>query len=55
MTFGWPQISYAILLVLGTGMYLAKHGEKRTGEYNFWVAILSDVLVIWLLHEGGFW
>ena len=49
-----PQALLSMLMFLGTGVHLAKHGEPRTGHYSFVVALLSDILTITLLWWGGF-
>lgn len=49
-----PQIIMIVMQVLGTGVYLAKHGEPREGTYNFWTALLSDAIVFGCLYWGGF-
>lgn len=42
-----------VLIVLGVGMSLAKHGELREGEYNFWLSLFVAALEIWLLYKSG--
>ena len=49
-----PQIVMLLLLAISTGTYLANHGEPRDTEYNFWVSLLSDAIVLGLLYWGGF-
>lgn len=51
----WPQITMAVLYAIGVGFSIAKHGEPRTGTHNMWNSLISVLLGIWLLNEGGFW
>ena len=42
-----------ILLVLAAmelGIYLAKHGEHKTGKYNFWIGLLSVAIYLVLYY-----
>lgn len=54
MTLHWPQITYAVLLVLSLGIALAKDGESRT-PHSFWSTSVGTVICVWLLYKGGFW
>lgn len=54
MTLHAPQLIFIALLVLGTGVSLAKHGQPKEGRHNFTLAVLSDAIVIGLLYWGGF-
>ena len=38
-----------ILDTLGLGMHLAKDGEPKEGEYNFFVSLISVILNIFLI------
>lgn len=51
---GVPQICYIILITLGLGISLAKHGEPREDNYNFFATLLSASIQIGLLILGGF-
>lgn len=51
---GLPQILFLAITFLGTGIYLAKHGEPKQGTYNFYIAVLSDIIILTLLCWGGF-
>ncbi len=44
MTAG--TIAILIVLALGVGLNLGKHGESK-GEYNFWMSLIS--MGVWLL------
>lgn len=48
------RILFVAWLLLSLGCYLAKHGEPKTGNYSFWVALISSVLQVLLLWGGGF-
>lgn len=48
------RIVFLAWLMLGLGCYLAKHGEPKTGKYDFWTALISTILQVLLLWGGGF-
>lgn len=50
----WPQITYLILIILGVGIHLGKHGEKQDIKYNFFKRVLTASITLYLLHCGGF-
>lgn len=54
MTLGAPQLILLGLMVLATGMHLAKHGEPKPGNWHFGYAVVSDIITISLLYWGGF-
>ena len=54
MTLHAPQFIILGLMVLSTGMHLAKHGDSKTGTWNFGHALISDAITISLLYWGGF-
>lgn len=43
-----------VLIVLGVGVDLAKHGEPKEGKHNFWLTLFVAALEIWLLYKAGF-
>lgn len=50
------MIATIILLsleLISLGIYLVKHGEPRTDEYNFWYKLISFIIVIVLLYFAG--
>lgn len=50
------MIATIILLsleLISLGIYLAKHGEPRTDEYNFWHQLIAFIVVIVLLYFAG--
>lgn len=51
---GWPQITLIVLLALGTGLHLAKHGQPKNDTYSFWWALFGDAVIVGLLIAGGF-
>lgn len=53
MSFGWPQITFLALTMMGLGMNLALHGKSR-GEYNFFGSIFNTAIVLSILWWGGF-
>jgi len=48
-----PQIIFLMLIGVGLGMHLVKHGEPRE-RYNFWVFSFAAGLEVALLYWGGF-
>jgi len=48
-----PQIILLILMVLGLGIHMAKHGQSQ-GEYNGWIKLVDVCIAIALLYWGGF-
>ena len=51
---GLPQIIMIGLCFANLAIYAVKHGEKREGEYNFWVGLISTAIEIFILYKGGF-
>ena len=50
----WPQIIWIILLLIGVGIHLAKHGERRLDDYNIILYLISSAISFALLYFGGF-
>ena len=48
------SIVVIVLYTLSLGIELAKHGQKRTGEHNFWTGLLSIGIIMFCLYMGGF-
>ena len=51
---GVPQICYIVIITLGLGISLAKHGEPKEDKYNFFNALIGSAIQIGLLILGGF-
>ena len=51
---GIPQICLIVLIALGLGISLAKHGEPRDDTYNFFTTLISSLIYVGLLILGGF-
>tara|TARA_R110000868_G_C10973188_1_gene771489 strand:- start:32782 stop:32946 length:165 start_codon:yes stop_codon:yes gene_type:complete len=51
---GAPQIIYFILIGLGLGLSITKHGEYKEGKHNIVVDLIGMALGIGLLYWGGF-
>lgn len=51
---GWPQITMIVLLVLETGLHLARHGQPRNTKFDVWVSLLSSGALVGILYAGGF-
>ena len=50
----WPQYVYIVLTLIGLGFSLAKHGQPKEENHNFFVSLISTSLIISLLYFGGF-
>lgn len=43
-----------VFLVIGLGIYLAKHGQSKSGEkYNFWVYLICVIIEVLLYWGAG--
>ena len=49
-----PQLIYICLVAIGLGIELERHGKEKTGTYNFWSSFISTIIVLFILHKGGF-
>lgn len=49
----WYLIIFFIIQLLGLGILLAKHGEPKTGNYNFFGTFLLWLFELWLLYKAG--
>lgn len=54
MILHWPQITYAIIWLLGCGIAISQHGKPKEGKNNMIYTILAGAIQLWLLYEGGF-
>jgi hypothetical protein len=54
MEMHWPQITMIVLLSLGAGMHIMKHGEPRTEKYNMFYQFVGIGITVTLLYFGGF-
>lgn len=50
-----PQILHILLVGLGLGVELSKHGKPREGKYHFGTSLLVTLLILSLLYWGGFY
>ena len=51
---GIPQCIFIVLVCMGLGMSLAKHGETETETVSFWKALYGKAVLLALLWWGGF-
>ena len=42
-----------VLHVLDLGINLGKHGEPKSGNYNFWVSLICSTIIIYLYYKAG--
>ena len=50
----WQQITLIVFIILDL-LIVAKHDGKPRPNYNIVVTCISALIVITLLHFGGFW
>jgi hypothetical protein len=51
----WAQWGLLILLILGVGIALARHGQPETGKHNFWIdALATGISAILCYYAGAF-
>jgi multisubunit Na+/H+ antiporter MnhC subunit len=48
----WPVYTYLVIILIGLGITLAKHGDYI--KINFWTTLISTSITIYLLYKGGF-
>lgn len=51
---GWPQIVWIALTAMELGCMAVKHGEPKEGKENFWISLIANGIMAWLLWKGGF-
>lgn len=51
---GIPQIIMIVILAMGLGIHITRHGEEREDEYNAVYATISTAIQVGLLIWGGF-
>ena len=44
---------YLGLTILSLGIVLAKHGQKRTENYNFFISLFSAIVALLLRYKAG--
>lgn len=54
MALHWPQLTYVALTLIGLGVTIANHGDRRAGTHNAWASLIARGLVFGLLYAGGF-
>ena len=51
-----PQIIYLMLVMMGLGIHITRHGEdKKPDKYNVWTKLMFSMMTITILYYGGFW
>ena len=48
------KVTIIVLMTMGVGIHLAKHGERRDDKYNFWSALFGAGVNLLLLWGAGF-
>jgi hypothetical protein len=54
MTLHAPQVILLSLVAIGTGIALARYGERKTDSYDIFDVVVSPSILICLLYWGGF-
>ncbi|MDT3557947.1 hypothetical protein ROV95_17775 [Stenotrophomonas maltophilia group sp. msm1] len=55
MSIGWPQAIYLLLVLIGLGAEIARHGElKKPARHNAVTSFITVMLIGLLLYWGGF-
>ncbi len=52
---GVCQIILTALYMMALGLYLAKDGKPKEGNYSFFEALITTIIVFVLLWKGGFY
>jgi len=52
--WGWPQWTYAGLILVGLLWSAYDHGKPRTPQ-NFWATVVGAAITVWITASGGFW
>ena len=48
----WAVITYLVLTGIGLVVAMFRHGDCY--EFNFWSTLISTLVSLFLLYEGGF-
>jgi len=51
----WPQIIMIVLLAVGIGIDLQRHGEEKKGRHSAWTTFIGAAITAAILWWGGFW
>lgn len=54
MILNWPQCTIIVLLAIGFGIAVSKHGEPNTGNHSMWWTMFGIGVELFLLTKGGF-
>lgn len=54
MYLGIPQIIYILLNCVSLGIIMSKHGQPKTGNENFFITLIAQIICYSLLIWGGF-
>lgn len=55
MNWHWPQYTCAALLMIGTGIHMARYGQQKTDKYDWVDLLVAPAASVALLYFGGFW
>lgn len=54
---GFWQILYIVIVVLGLGISLERHGKRQgnhNSKHNFWATLIGSAILFTILYFGGF-
>ena len=54
MYIGIPEAIFLVCLGLNAGVVIVKHGKPRENNYNIFVTLLDNMILLTLLYWGGF-
>ena len=49
----WPQFLFMAFYLMNIGVHIAKHGEPKDVNYNFYAAIIATVIEFAVRKAGG--
>ena len=49
-----PQLIMIVLMSLGLGVHMVKHGEEKDSKYNFFWRLIAVAISLSILYSGGF-
>lgn len=48
----WWFLVFLVIQILGLGIHLGKHGEKDTVKYNFWLRLIVDLIMVFIVYKA---
>ncbi len=54
MSIGAPELIWLILVLVGLGIEIERHGDPKTGHYDAFTSLIAAAIGFGLLWWGGF-